>query len=49
METYLRTLDELGYTSPLTVEREIAQEPERRKSEIGHAIGLLESLKAMIG
>ena len=28
METFLRTLDDLGYTGPLTIEREIPQEPE---------------------
>ena len=49
METYLRTLDEIGYTGPLTIEREIAQEPERQKSEIGGAIDLLNQLKAQIG
>jgi sugar phosphate isomerase/epimerase len=45
METYLATLDELGYTGPLTIEREIPQEPERQKAEIGHAINLLTALK----
>ena len=49
MENYLRTLDELGYTGPLTIEREIAQEPDRQKSEIGHAINLLTELKNKIG
>ena len=49
METYLRTLDELGYAGPLTIEREIPQEPERQKAEISHAKNLLESLKAKIG
>lgn len=49
MENYLRTLDELGYSGPLTIEREIAQEPERQKSEIGHAINLLNELKTKIG
>ena len=49
METYLRTLDELGYTGPLTIEREIAQEPERQKAEIGHAVTLLNELKQKIG
>lgn len=48
MENYLRTLAEIGYTGPLTVEREIPQEPSRQKAEIGHAIGLLASLKAKI-
>jgi len=49
METFLRTLDEIGYTGPLTVEREIPQEPERQKSEIGHAIRLLKELKEKLG
>lgn len=49
METYLRTLKEIGYEGPLTVEREIPQDPERQKAEIGHAIGLLARLKEEIG
>jgi sugar phosphate isomerase/epimerase len=49
MENYLRALDELGYTGPLTIEREIAQEPERQKAEIGGAINLLRELKQKIG
>jgi sugar phosphate isomerase/epimerase len=49
MENYLRTLDEIGYTGPLTIEREIPQEPERQKAEIGRAIRLLNELKAKIG
>ena len=49
METYLRTLDSLGYTGPLTIEREIAQEPERQKAEIGQAANLLSDLKSKIG
>ena len=49
METYLRTLDDLGYTGPLTIEREIAQEPERQKEEIGAAVRLLTELKEKIG
>ena len=49
MERYLRTLDEIGYTGPLTIEREIPQEPERQKEEIGHAIRLLSQLKAKVG
>ena len=48
-ETYLRTLDELSYVGPLTIEREIAQEPERQKKEIGHAINVLGELKVKIG
>ena len=49
MENYLRTLDDLGYTGPLTIEREIPQEPERQKAEIGHAVKLLTELKSKIG
>ena len=33
MENYLRTLNELNYTGPLTIERD-TQEPERQKAEI---------------
>ena len=49
MEGFLRTLDELGYTGPLTIEREIPQEPDRQKEEIGRGIRLLNELKAKIG
>ncbi len=48
MEAYLRALDEIGYCGPLTIEREIAQEPERQKAEIGHAVGLLQELKQQL-
>jgi sugar phosphate isomerase/epimerase len=49
METYLRTLQQIGYTGPLTIEREIPQEPERQKAEIAGALDLLDSLKTKIG
>jgi sugar phosphate isomerase/epimerase len=49
MENFLRALDEIGYTGPLTIEREIPQEPSRQKEEIGRGIRLLETLKAKIG
>jgi sugar phosphate isomerase/epimerase len=48
METYLRTLDQLGYHGPLTIEREIAHDRARQKADIGHAVRLLESLRAKI-
>lgn len=48
-ENYLRTLNEIGYSGPLTIEREIPQEPERQKAEIGRAIRLLTELKAKLG
>ena len=45
-ENYLRTLDRLGYSGPLTIEREIPQEPARQKAEIGRAVTLLSDLRA---
>lgn len=48
METYLRTLKEVGYTGPLTIEREIAHDRERQKKDIGMAVGLLQRLKAQL-
>lgn len=49
MEAYLRTLDEIGYSGPLTIEREIPQEPERQKAEIGKATGVLTEIKQKLG
>ena len=48
IEAYLRTLQEIGYDGPLTIEREIPQEPARQKAEIGGAVELLERLKRVI-
>ncbi len=48
METYLRTLNEIGYTGPLTIEREIPEDPERQKTDIGHAVQLLTELKSTL-
>ncbi len=48
MEAFLRTLKKIGYTGPLTIEREISQEPERQRVEIEHAIRLLNDLKRKI-
>lgn len=45
---YLATLKEIGYTGPLTIEREIPQEPERQRAEIQHAKELLTSLRAAL-
>ena len=47
-ESFLRTLKELGYDGPLTIEREIAQEPDRQKAEIGGAVQLIKELRAKI-
>ena len=43
---YLATLKEIGYDGPLTIEREIPQEADRQKQEIGKAIELLKQLRA---
>jgi len=48
MENYLRMLKEIGYDGPLTIEREIPQEPERQKTEIGRAIKLLAELRRKV-
>lgn len=48
MENYLATLLKIGYDGPLTIEREIPQEPERQKAEIGHAVNLLTELRAKV-
>jgi sugar phosphate isomerase/epimerase len=47
-EAFIKTLKKIGYTGPLTIEREIPQEPERQKAEIGRAIDLLERLKKQV-
>lgn len=49
MENFLRTLNEIGYTGPLTIEREIPQEPVRQKEEIARGLRLLTELKAKLG
>lgn len=49
MKDYLVTLKEIGYDGPLTIEREIPEEPARQKTEIGGALDLLRSIKAEIG
>ncbi|MCH2183658.1 MAG: sugar phosphate isomerase/epimerase [Mariniblastus sp.] len=45
MRRYLSTLKSIGYRGPLTIEREIPQEPDRQKNEIGHAVELLTRLR----
>jgi sugar phosphate isomerase/epimerase len=45
---FLSVLKRIGYDGPLTIEREIPQEPARQKAEIGSAIALLGRLKAKI-
>ncbi len=46
MREFLAVLKEIGYRGPLTIEREIPEDPERQKAEIGAAVELLQSLKA---
>jgi sugar phosphate isomerase/epimerase len=46
---FLTTLDRIGYDGPLTIEREIPQEPARQKAEIGRAVELLTRLKQSMG
>lgn len=49
MKRFLETLDEIGYSGPLTIEREIPQSPIQQKEEVGFAVGLLERLKSELG
>ncbi len=42
---FLGVLNDLGYDGPLTIEREIPQESERQKAEIGAALELLCSIQ----
>jgi sugar phosphate isomerase/epimerase len=48
IKAFLQTLKDIGYDGPLTIEREIPQEPDRQKAEIGGAVELLERLKREI-
>jgi len=48
METYLQTLKDIGYTGPLTIEREIPEDREKQKADVGAAVSLLEDLRSKI-
>lgn len=48
MENYLQTLKEIGYDGPLTIEREIPEDPEQQKKDVGQAVRLLEELRAKV-
>jgi sugar phosphate isomerase/epimerase len=48
MGDFLAKLKEIGYDGPLTIEREIPQEPERQKAEIGAGARLLRDLRAKL-
>jgi len=47
-ENFLSTLKDLGYDGPLTIEREIPQDPVRQKEEIGRGLQLLNDIKTKI-
>jgi sugar phosphate isomerase/epimerase len=47
-DAYLRTLAEIGYEGPLTIEREIPQEADRQKAEIASALKVLQSIKQTV-
>lgn len=48
IRNYLQTLHELGYDGPLTIEREIPEDRDRQKADIGQAVRLLEGLRSEI-
>lgn len=48
MDTYLRTLHEIGYDGPLTIEREIPEDPIQQKADIGKAVSLLEGIRSEV-
>lgn len=48
MADFLAKLKEIGYDGPLTIEREIPQDPERQKAEIGAGAKLLADLRATL-
>ena len=47
-EEFLRTLKEVGYEGPLTIEREIPEEPDRQKAEIGQSLSLIEEIMGRV-
>lgn len=44
-ELFLTTLKEIGFDGPLTIEREIPEEPARQKAEISQALDLIHSIE----
>lgn len=47
-EAFFRTLKEIGYTGPLTIERELSDEPERQKTEIAGALELIQEMTTKV-
>ena len=48
VQKYLETLRDIGYDGPLTIEREIPQDPARQQAEISHATGVLAEIRATL-
>jgi len=46
IQKFMDTLKEIGYQGPLTIEREIPEQPERQKQEIGQAVKLIEQCRS---
>jgi sugar phosphate isomerase/epimerase len=49
ISAYLRTLKEIGYDGPLTIEHEIPQDAKRQFEEISAAVDLLKRLRTEVG
>ncbi|MDR1924813.1 MAG: sugar phosphate isomerase/epimerase [Planctomycetaceae bacterium] len=47
-ENFIKTLYQIGYQGALTIEREIPQEPERQRKEIGETVRLIEDIKTRV-
>lgn len=47
-ELFLTTLKEVGFDGPLTIEREIPEDPARQKAEIGQALSLINTIQEKI-
>ena len=48
MTEYLRTLHDLGYRGPLTIEREIPQDRAKQKADVATAVRVLEGARAEV-
>jgi len=48
IEVYLQTLKEIGFTGPLTIEREIPEDRDQQKADIGKAVRLLTELRGKL-
>lgn len=48
MADYLRTLHEIGYRGPLTIEREIPEDRARQKADVAKALDVLKAARAEV-